>query len=254
MLLSAILFSLFALSLSAPLDSSLDKRYTVLADGTSMQYGTTNDGSGLQWQSSGQLAQGGCKNSVDHINNCYHMYLTSDPNQMLDPGSASGNRQRIEFLTPAPGYPDGQIWSFQWKYFLSTTTGSGSHFFHTMQIFSRAIGNPVLTLDPINGYAEILNTQNPCSGNGCSSIPLSQYEGKTVVHNLVVKFGTSGKLQYKVNDLATGKTLLSYSYSGNTGSGGVSIKFGLYRLTEPGQTEATANVGDFTSKQLTSFP
>lgn len=103
----------FALAVSST--KSAKRAQVILADGTSMQYGSSLDG--LKWQSSGMVvyflhvrrldadpnascSEGvliqGCNNI--NITDCYSLRLDDDPNSELDPGGATP-RQRIEFLT-----------------------------------------------------------------------------------------------------------------------------------------------------------
>jgi hypothetical protein len=78
----------------------------------------------------------------------------------------------------------------------------------------------------VNGKAVVQDSIRGCSS--CASIPLSSFLGKTVSHTLKVKFGSSGTLYYKAVDVASKKTLLSYSAKGQMGSK-ASLKAGAYR-------------------------
>jgi hypothetical protein len=72
------------------------------------------------------------------------MTLSSNPNANLEPGNWSP-RQRDELHFPPQA--DGSTYTYQWKQYLASGTGSTSHFFHLMQIFSTKDNGPIITLD-----------------------------------------------------------------------------------------------------------
>ncbi|KAK4056763.1 hypothetical protein OIO90_002315 [Microbotryomycetes sp. JL221] len=152
-------------------------------------------------------------------------------------------RQRIE-LYSLPMAGAGSSWTFQWKSYLS---GSGfkasSSWNHLFQLLSRggSRSGPIITLDVRNGKAFIAD---PARCKECTSIPISSFTGRTIKHTLTVKFGSSGRLLYTASNAATGQRLLSYSFSGNTGSE-ASLKAGAYREVSSDMTALKAYVGDF---------
>ncbi|KAK7048156.1 hypothetical protein R3P38DRAFT_2867716 [Favolaschia claudopus] len=227
---------------------------TQLTDGTAGKAvsgpGYTTMGA-LQWQSSGILWDG-CSDSAAHpidISTCFALQLSADPAKDLQDSKSDSPRQRIEFLTR--GAADGTSWQYQWKYYLSSQTGTTNHFFHLMQILTRggSVG-PVITLDAVAGKVSIQDIVRGCPSNGCPSIPLKSFTDKTTIHSMTVKYGPQGSVKYTVKDAATGKTLLTYSATGSMGTESTSLKFGMYRLAVSGMTAASATVGDFSYKQL----
>ncbi|KAJ3772389.1 hypothetical protein FB446DRAFT_736784 [Lentinula raphanica] len=189
----------------------------------------------------------GCNLSGVTISDCYQFTLSSDPTKNLEDYSSSSPRQRTEFLTPsaAAGTSHRYRWSFllvfhfriefthvahRSHHSLQPPVGTSNHFFHLMQLFSRDDGGPIITLDAINGAIAIKDNYRDCSQTGCPSISLSAFTGKTTIHDVTVKYGSSGSIKYVITDSATSKVLLSYSATGKMG-GNASIKFGTYRLT-----------------------
>ncbi|KAJ3717062.1 hypothetical protein C8R42DRAFT_588070 [Lentinula raphanica] len=199
--------------------------HTQLASGSSITYGTVS--SSLSWQASGPLYHG-CNLSGVTISDCYQFTLSSDPTKNLEDYSSSSPRQRTEFLTPSAAA--GTTHRYRWSFFLQPPVGTSNHFFHLMQLFSRDDGGPIITLDAINGAIAIKDNYRDCSQTGCPSISLSAFTGKTTIHDVTVKYGSSGSIKYVITDSATSKVLLSYSATGKMG-GNASIKFGTYRLT-----------------------
>ncbi|KAF8063468.1 hypothetical protein FPV67DRAFT_245859 [Lyophyllum atratum] len=214
-----------------------------LADGTSLQSGKIS--SLLSWQASGILYQG-CTDSVNYpiaITDCYSGSLSSDPTANLDP-SPGAARQRIEFLTP--GAADGTTHKFKWRYYLSSTVGTSSHFFHLMQLFSRGDGSPIITLDAADGQIVVRDFKRDCTTTGCPSIPLANFTDRTTVHFVTVTYGPTGRFDYVVKDAANqSHQLLRYTISGEMGSSSSSIKFGTYRAAFAGMTAVRAAMGDF---------
>ncbi|KAM0747314.1 hypothetical protein T439DRAFT_359644 [Meredithblackwellia eburnea MCA 4105] len=270
--------SVLGLALPAPSTPELEKRYTYLAQGTSYTSGAIS--STLRWQSSGALTIGGC-NAAIKISTCYPSSFTSTnylaPTGMYE-SSASDNerrslpnaneeqldardlaiveeesglvkrqelgRQRIEFLS-WPGTPAGQTWTYKWSSYIFSGFTTNAHFLHTWQLLRRdGSGGPVLTLDYKVGLAVLGDTVRKCVA--CVTAPLSSFEGKVILHTLKVTYGPSGSAVYKAVDQASGKTLISYSASGDMGSNG-SIKFGLYRPVYPGVSALHALVGDYSA-------
>ncbi|KAF7365428.1 hypothetical protein MVEN_00415700 [Mycena venus] len=227
---------------------------TQLTDGTAGKIiegpGFTTMGA-LQWQSSGVLWDG-CTDSAAHpinISTCFALQLSADPTKNLQDDSSDSPRQRIEFLTA--GAADGTSWSYQWKYYLSSQTGTTNHFFHLMQILTRGgSGGPVITLNAAAGKVAIQDTVRGCPAAGCPSIALNEFTDRTTTHSMTVTYGPSGSVKYTVKDSATSKTLLTYSATGSMGTESTSLKFGTYRLAVAGMTVSLAAVGDFSEKKL----
>ncbi|KAJ6584698.1 hypothetical protein B0H19DRAFT_1106131 [Mycena capillaripes] len=191
----------------------------------------------LLWQSSGILYDG-CSDSAAHpinITECYALQLSADPTKNLQDYTSDSPRQRIEFLTK--GAADGTSWSYQWKYYLSSQTGTTNQFFHLMQILTRGgTGGPVITLNAAGGKASIQDTVRGCPTAGCPFIELADFTDRTTTHSMTVKYGPSGSVKYSVKDSKTSKTLLTYSATGSMGTESTSLKFGTYRQAEAGMT------------------
>ncbi|KZT61327.1 hypothetical protein CALCODRAFT_26435 [Calocera cornea HHB12733] len=227
---SILVLFLLAASRAAP-------SVTTLADGSSYQTGHIE---GMTWQASGILTHG-CSNNPG-IGDCFGMTLSSDPNANLDPGNWSA-RQRDELHFPPQA--DGSTYTYQWKQYLASGTGSTSHFFHLMQVFSTQDSGPIVTLDAQQGTLRIDDNTRNCDPCG-PSIPLGNYEGRLTQHRMTITSGDNGKIDYTVSDGSS--TLIHYSATGYMGSG-TYIKFGVYRATQDISTGATSYVGDFSSHQ-----
>ncbi|KAM0751948.1 hypothetical protein T439DRAFT_325130 [Meredithblackwellia eburnea MCA 4105] len=166
-------------------------------------------------------------------------------------GTGTGNgttsppapRQRIEFLS-WPGAVAGTTYTYQWSTYLVNGVVTTNHFFHMWQILRRdACGGPVITLDAKGGKAVISDLVRGCVE--CTSIPISQWVGKTVRHVMTVTFGINGAINYRAYDiLKPQSSLLTYQATGDMGSS-TSIKFGMYRAVYPGNSDARSFVGDY---------
>ncbi|KAJ7184719.1 hypothetical protein C8R46DRAFT_465675 [Mycena filopes] len=226
---------------STPSNSTLERRAT-LNTGTSFNQGSVGS---MTWQASG-LLESSC--TLSTISNCYHMFLTSDPTQQLDTNHLDSPRQRDEFHFPQVSA--GTAFSYTWKQYLYSSTGTGSTWFHIMQAFGVVENNPLVTLDAEGGTLRMKDYVrgtggSSCGAAACPTTDLDNYHGKTTKHQISGKFGPSGSLVYKITDDATGATILSYTVNGNMGAGAGYIKFGMYRLTFDGMTTANAVVGDW---------
>ncbi|KAJ6512547.1 hypothetical protein C8R45DRAFT_813063 [Mycena sanguinolenta] len=213
---------------ATPGNLSLERR-TTINDGTAFQSGTVD---GLTWQASGtaRIIESGC--TLSTITDCYHMYLTSDPSEQLDPGHLDSPRQRDEFHFPKVSA--GTQFTYTWKQYLYASTGTGSSWFHIMQAFGSNEDGPLVTLDAVSGTLGIKNYFRDTAG---PTTDLANYHGKTTTHHISGKFGPSRSLSYTItND--EGSTILSYNVTGGLGADGGYIKFGLYRLTFNGMTTA----------------
>lgn len=73
-----------------------------------------------------------------------------------------------------------------------------------------------MTVDPIHGQASIIDITRGAQ----KSIPLKSFEDRTLQHTLVVKYGPSGSVDYKITDAANGAGVLAYKVNGSVGKGG----------------------------------
>ncbi|KZW00715.1 hypothetical protein EXIGLDRAFT_720952 [Exidia glandulosa HHB12029] len=215
---------------------------TVLNNGTTQSSGTVV--AGLKWQATGSLTHGPCPGSTSHpidIGDCYQLSLVSDPKKQLDHGHLDSPRQRIEFYTST--LADGQSFSYQWRMYLSSQSGTSSSFFHLMQVFSHKDGGPVITLDAVKDTIAVKDYKRTCgSQTTCPSIALSRFTNHTTVHKVSGVFGPKGRIDYHVS-YVNGTQLLRYNTTGYMGSGGSYIKFGTYRAAFKGMTAVNAAVG-----------
>ncbi|KAJ7029708.1 hypothetical protein C8F04DRAFT_744357 [Mycena alexandri] len=235
--LTLVLATLFAGVNAAPstVGNSALQRRTTISDGDAFNQGTIGS---MTWQASG-LLESGC--TLSTISNCYHMFLTSDPTQELDTNHLDSPRQRDEFHFPQVSA--GTEFSYTWKQYLYSSTGTGSTWFHIMQAFGVSENNPLVTLDAESGTLRIKDYVRGTGGTSCGSAAcpttdLDNYHGKTTTHQISGQFGPSGRLSYKITDDATGDTILTYTVDGAMGAGAGYVKFGMYRLTWDGMTTA----------------
>ncbi|KAJ7142483.1 hypothetical protein C8R44DRAFT_865821 [Mycena epipterygia] len=226
----------------APSGNSTFQRRTTINGGTSFNQGTIGS---LTWQASGVL-ETGC--TLSTISNCYHMFLTNNPAEQLDTNHLDSPRQRDEFHFPQVSA--GTEYSYTWKQYLYSSTGTGSTWFHIMQAFGVSEDGPLVTLDAEAGTLRIKDYVRGTGGTSCGSAAcpttnLDNYHGTTTMHHISGKFGPSGSLSYKITN-GDGDEILSYTVNGNMGAGSGYVKFGMYRLTFDGMTTANAVVGDWT--------
>ncbi|KAJ7063991.1 hypothetical protein C8F01DRAFT_1130052 [Mycena amicta] len=238
---------LFAVTsvLAAPaFNSTVSRRAEVIInDGTSEGSGTIE---GLTWQATGVLEQG-CTEGT--IVDCYSLFFSSDPTAMLDPGFLSSPRQRDEFHFPL--LASGASFSYTWRQYLYASTGTSTHFFHLMQLFDEVASTPVITLDAVSGTVSIHDFvrgdgEASCGAALCPTTDIANYHGTTVTHTISGKIGPSGSFSYKITRDDNGLQVLSYSATGNMGTGSGYIKFGAYRAAFSGMTTLNAVVGDWT--------
>ncbi|KAJ7736041.1 hypothetical protein DFH07DRAFT_944446 [Mycena maculata] len=237
------LASVFGIALAAPssTDTTLQRR-TTISDGNAFNQGMIGN---MTWQASGVL-ESGC--TLSTIVDCYHIFLTSNASAELDTNHLDSPRQRDEFHFPQVSA--GTPFSYTWKQYLYSSTGTGTTWFHIMQAFGVVEDNPLVTLDAVSDTLRIKDyvrgTGGPeCGDIECPSTPLSNYHGTTTTHQISGTFGPSGNLLYAVTNTATGDQILSYSVDGAMGAGDGYVKFGLYRLTFENMTTANAVVGDW---------
>nr|GAT54831.1 predicted protein [Mycena chlorophos] len=241
-------FALLSTVLAAPAADSdaLERRLITgtLNDGNAFVQGTID---GMTWQASGVLEEG-C--TLSTINDCYHMFLISNTTEELDTNHLSSPRQRDEFHFPQ--VDAGVEFSYTWKQYLYSSTGTGTTWFHLFQAFGVEEDSPLITLDAekdelmIKDY--VRGTGGPqCGDVTCPVTDLSNYHGTTTTHTASGSFGPDGSLSYKVVNSATGDEIISYSVSGDMGAGAGYVKFGIYRLCWDGMTNANAVVGDWAS-------
>ncbi|KAF7362464.1 hypothetical protein MVEN_00594000 [Mycena venus] len=207
-----------------------------LTNGSGIYFGKVGT---MTWGASGILTKG-CASST--ISNCYGMYLTSNASAMLDTDHLDSPRQRNEWHFPTVS--SGQSFSYSWKQYLDSSTGSSTHFFHLMQVFGIPESGPIVALDALSGNLKIVDfTNSSCGLLPCPSTPLSNYLGKHTTHAISGKFGPTGNLTYTVNG-PSGK-ILTYSRKDGLGAGDGYIKFGTYRLAFTPMTAVNTMVGDW---------
>ncbi|KAJ6601675.1 hypothetical protein B0H10DRAFT_1823609, partial [Mycena sp. CBHHK59/15] len=180
----------------------------------------------------------GC--TLSTIVDCYHMFLTNNASSELDTNRLDSPRQRDEFHFPQ--LSAGTEYSYTWKQYLYSSTGTGSTWFHIMQAFGVSEDGPLVTLDAESGTLRIKDyvrgTGGPsCGSEDCPTTDLANYHGSATTHQISGSFGPSGTLSYKVTNEA-GDEIISYSVNGDMGAGDGYVKFGTYRLTFDGMTTA----------------
>ncbi|KAJ7210082.1 hypothetical protein GGX14DRAFT_394878 [Mycena pura] len=231
-LLLALTISVFG-ALAVPASNvtrSLERRETVINSGTSEGSGTID---GLIWQATGLYRI-----------NCYSLFLSSDSTKQLDPGFPSSL---------------GASFSYTWKQYLYASTGTGTSFFHLMQLFDDTAGEPVVTLDAVSGTVAIHDFvrgdgEASCGAKACPTTDITNYHGTTTTHTISTdksrsdrgKTGSSGSVTYKVTRDDNGLEVISYSATGQMGTGVTYVKLGIYRAAFEGMTTANAVVGDWT--------
>lgn len=204
-----------------------------------------------KWQSSGEFSQGGCDVSLSGVNlieDCYRMSLSGDIEKHLGDGLYATARQRIEVYVA--GVVDSSTWEYSWKAFLATSTTTTT-FFHLWQLLTRGGGGlsgPVVTLEALNGKA-IVKDSVRCS-DGCTDVDINQFSHRLIQHQMIVKYGNEGLIEYQAIDALSGTNLLTYNATGFMGNVSTSIKFGLYRRANPDMGPATMYFGDFVGKRI----
>ena len=188
-LVSSMAFALAATSASAK----------ILNDGTKFAYGKAFDNQ-VQWQMAGSyhphqyllrsrssnpspgVLESPCTGDFANIgiSDCYQFSLSADGSKNLDTNHLDSPRQRNEFR--CPNNAAGETHTYSWKQYLYSSTGSGSTFFHLMQILDYNTLQPVITLDARNGRVQVEST-NLCK-SGCPSIPMASYTDRTTVHTM----------------------------------------------------------------------
>ncbi|KAH9821148.1 hypothetical protein DFH28DRAFT_1120504 [Melampsora americana] len=193
-----------------------------------------------KWQSSGELSKGGCDVSlvgVELIKDCYRMSLSGEDGKHLGNGDYATARQRIEVYVA--GVVDSSTWEYSWKAFLATSTTTNT-FFHLWQLLTRGgngLSGPVVTLEALNGKAIVKDVVR-CA-DGCTSVDIDQFSHRLIQHQMIVKYGNEGKIEYQAIDSLSGINLLTYNASGFMGNVSTSIKFGLYRRSNSEMGPAT---------------
>ncbi|KAJ7940092.1 hypothetical protein B0H13DRAFT_2300162 [Mycena leptocephala] len=117
------------------------------------------------------VLQTGC--TIPGISDCYHMSLGSNPKEQLDTNHLDSPRQRDEFHFPQ---------------YLYNSTGSGSTWFHLMQVFDAVKNGPLVTLDAVSGILRIKDYVRGIGGTSCGTITypeieLHNYLGTTTTYN-----------------------------------------------------------------------
>ncbi|KAL8278932.1 hypothetical protein RQP46_008601 [Phenoliferia psychrophenolica] len=187
--------------------------------------------------------RGGCSAS---ISDCFVMKLSATaglPHLPANRGHSAplSSRNRLAtVLTVATALRSA------WKYELAASVTTGSHFFHISQLISRrpGAGGPIVTLNALAGQITFSDPLRKC--NNCKKIPLTTFAGIVTQHTVKVTYGKAGSINWQITNAATGKTLLSYSATGDMGDHG-SIKMGLYRRFVDPMSAASAFIGDYSS-------
>ncbi|SCZ92418.1 BZ3500_MvSof-1268-A1-R1_Chr5-2g07843 [Microbotryum saponariae] len=159
-------------------------------------------------------------------------------------------RQRIEFLT-WPGTTPNQVWSYTWKSYQSADTKGTNNFFHAWQKILRrdGCGGPVITQDYVGDKVQINDIVRGCKG--CTSMPLKNWVGKTIIHTMTVKYGLSGSITYQAVDTNNRKVpLLKYAVAKGDMGSSASFKFGMYRAVNSQLRAATSWYGEFAATKI----
>ncbi|KAL1741108.1 hypothetical protein HDZ31DRAFT_46134 [Schizophyllum fasciatum] len=231
MLLSTTLLA-FAMYVSA----------TRLNDGSKLAYGRAFNNQ-AQWQMTGVLDYP-CMGEFANLGiaDCYQFSLSADGTQNLDTKHLNSPRQRDEFRANNAGA--GEERTYSWKEYVAPQTGTGSNFFHLMQVFDAVRGAPVVTLTARKGAIGV-ESETLCGGACGEGAAWGDYTGRTTLHTMRITFGPSGSMSYNVEDAATGESILSSDLSGALGSSTTYVKFGTYRKVYDGMTDVVAAAGDF---------
>ena len=75
----------------------------------------------------------------------------------------------------------GEEHTYSWKEYVAEGTGTGSNFFHLMQIFDAVKGGPVVTLTARKG---MVGVESGLCGGGCPSAAWESYVGRTTLHTM----------------------------------------------------------------------
>jgi hypothetical protein len=115
------------------------------------------------------------------------MYLTSDPASELDTNHLDSPRQRNEFHFPQ--VEAGTAFTYTWKQYLYSSTGTGSTWFHLMQAFGVVEDSPLVTLDAVSDTLRIKDYVRGTGGSSCGSVvcpktDLASYQGMTMTHHI----------------------------------------------------------------------
>ncbi|KAJ7663652.1 hypothetical protein B0H17DRAFT_1143896 [Mycena rosella] len=158
---------------------------TTINEGTSFNRGTIGS---MTWQASGRSVppdQLNCRcprirlHAIDDLGLLPHV-PNEHPTQQLDTNHLDSPRQRDEFhFSPVSA---GTAFSYTWKQYLYASTGTGSTWFHIMQVFGVAENNPLVTLDVVAGTLRI---KDYVRGNAaCPTTDLGNYHGLTSTHRI----------------------------------------------------------------------
>ena len=131
------------------------------------------------------VLEAGC--TLSSISNCYSLFLSENPTEQLDTNHPDSPRQRNEFHFPLVS--SGTKVSYTWKQYLDNSTGTGSTWFHLMQVFGEIENGPLVTLDAVSETLRVKDYVRGTGGKLCGSIScpmsdLSRYRGVTTTHEL----------------------------------------------------------------------
>lgn len=174
------------------------------------------------------------------IGDCYHMFLTSNASAELDTNHLDSPRQRDEFHFPQ--ISAGIEFSYTWKQYLYSSTGTSTTWFHIMQVFGVVEDNPLVTLDagrpahqglrarhrwyivrhhrlPHDGFNELCWDDD--DAHHLVSCTKSISTSTLFANSWVCRgmFGPSGSLSYEVKNTVTGDEIISYTVDGAMGAG-----------------------------------
>merc|ERR1712230_29638 len=173
---------------------------------------------------------------------------STTPNNGTDNGGGQevvDLRQRIEIFT-WPGAPENSSWIYSWKSHLEPNISTAYQFNHLWQILRRDEGpGPVVSLDAKDGKIAVDDFVAGC--RYCVSVPIEEFWGRTIYHNMYVTYGPNGRIAYSAYAPENPRRpLLRYARSGEMGSA-ASLKTGIYRKVVPSMTAATGYVGQLSA-------
>ncbi|KAG8724462.1 hypothetical protein FRC09_018391 [Ceratobasidium sp. 395] len=246
--LAILLVSAYASPTDFP---TLDKRATVLADGTSPAavVGNLPDW-GLIFRASGYLAKDECASTS--INTCYTQKLSASSTETLDSGLSSNGDVQTNFISTGAVEANGDITGYVFKLFLksglSTPDSAGS--VPLVQVVSK---------EPVDGQGSAtkvwLDARDDKVGiyafsdTPVVSVPLPDFVDKTTVHTWTVRGGTRGWANIEIKDEATGNVILEYLVGQPVAIDSYRMRVGPTRLANS-NSPYTASFGDWSAQLL----
>lgn len=245
------LATLLATAYAAPTDLAvLDKRATVLADGSKVVVGSLPDWS-LIFRASGYLAKGGCPASVG-ITTCYVQKLSAKATENLDPDLSSDGSSQSNFISTAALEATGAVTKFTFKFFLdpALTTPSSSPV-PIVQVVSK---------EPVDGQGSATKVWFDVKDNKAGvyafsdavpvvSVPLSSFTGRTTLQTWTIKGGPQGYVDIDLKDSETGAFIFQYRVNQASTVDSYRLRVGPIRLASSG-SPYTAYFGDWSAQAL----